>query len=222
MKAFFTGDHRTPDQKAKDIAREGKSQIRGETRQLDKDLRKLHQEEEKIKKQIDAEAKKGNAAGVQSLAKQLVQARKACERLEKVKGSMGNVNSQLTCAAATMSVASSMATSAKVMKDIGGLVDVAEIQGTMDSMKREMARAEMADEMIEEGFADLDDEDEIDAEMAKVLEDLEIDTQMMMSEGSRPTYLAGYAAPVAAPVAAPAAPAAPDPLAARLAALQAA
>lgn len=220
----FGAPKETADQQAKRIAAEGKRQIKGESRQLDKDLRKIHQEEAKLKQQIEIYAKQGNTSGVQTLAKQVVQARKAAERLEKVQGSLSTTSTQLTCAATSASVAASMATSAKVMKDIGGIVDVPELQQSMESMRREMAKAEMAEELVDEGFAALDDEDEVDAEMARVLEELEVDTQLLMAQPGRvPAYLApaaGYTAQTA-----PAAPAAApehDALQARLAALQAA
>lgn len=217
----FGGNQQTQAQKAKQVAAEGKRELRTEGRQVDKELRKIQQEEAKLKQQIEAQAKQGNTACVQTLTKQLVQSRKAAGRLQKVQGTLSTTSTQLTCAAAGASVAASMQTSAKVMKDIGGIVDVQEVQQSMDSMRREMARAEMAEELVDEGFAAFDDEDEVDAEMNRVLEELEVDTQLLMAEpGKVPAYLApaaGYA------VAAPAAPAPQqDALAARLAALQAA
>lgn len=218
---FGWGDKETADQKAKRIAAEGKREIRGENRNLDKELRKIHQEEEKLKKQMEQAAKSGNKAAVNTLAKQIVSSRKAAERLGKVQGTLSNTSCQLTCAAASASSVAAIGTSAKIMKEVGGVVDLPELQQTMDTMKKEMAKAEMADELIDEGFAQFDDEDEVDAEMNKVLEELEVDTALLMAEpGKVPAYMApaaGYAAP-----AAKAAPQAPDPLAARLAALQAA
>lgn len=221
---LFGGSRQSPEQKAKEVAAEGKRELKSEGRQLDKELRKIHQEEAKLKQQIEAYAKQGNTACVQSLAKQLVQSRKAAERLEKVQGTLSTTSTQLTCAAAGASVAASMKTSANIMKEIGAVVDVPQLQQSMESMRREMARAEMAEEIVDEAFADLDDEDEVDAEMNRVLEELEVDTQLLMAEpGKVPAYLApaaGYAAPAAA---APVAPAPEqDALAARLAALQAA
>lgn len=215
----FGGPKETPAQQAKRIAAEGKREIRGETRSLDKDIRKIHAEEDKLKKQIEVAAKAGNTSAVQTLAKQLVQSRKAAARLEKVQGTLSNTSSQLTCAAASASSVAAVASSAKIMKQVGGLVDVAEIAGTMESMKREMAKAEMADELIDEGFAGLHDEDEVDAEMAKVFDDLELDAAIFMAT---PGAIPAYMAPPAGYAAATAAPQAPDPLAARLVALQAA
>lgn len=228
MPFFGFGSGQRADQKAKEIAREGKREIRGETRQLDRDIKKIHQEEEQLKKQIEAHAKAGNTAGVQTLAKQVVQSRKAAERLEKVKGNLNTTSTHLTVAASSASVAASMKTSANVLKEVGGVLNAPELQTSMESMRREMAKAQAAEDIIDEGFAAFDDEDEVDAEMNRVLEELEVDTQLMMAEpGKIPAYLApaaaaGYAAPAATAAPALAAPVPEnDALAARLAALQA-
>jgi charged multivesicular body protein 3 len=214
------GSRQTQAQKAKEVAAEGKRELRSEGRQIDRELRKIQQEEAKLKQQIEAQAKQGNTACVQTLAKQLVQSRKATGRLEKVQSTIGTTSTQLTCAAAGVSVAASMETSAKIMKDIGAVVDVQGLEQNMSSMRREMAKAEMAEELVDEGFAAFDDEDEVDAEMNRVLEELEVDTQLLMAKpGMVPAYMApgpaaGYTA--AAPVPQQ------DALAVRLAALQAA
>merc|ERR1740121_2248875 len=132
-------------------------------------------------------AAKGRTASVKTLAKQVVRSRKSASRLERTKCSMAAVNLHLTTAVASMSTASSLKMSANVMKEMNKLMNVPELQQTMEDMRREMARAEITDEMMEEGFEDEDDETEIDGEVAKVFDELAL-TQMMAAACGRPPH----------------------------------
>merc|ERR1719162_782428 len=154
-------------------------------RHLDRDINRIRQEETKLKREIEAHAKKGNISSVRTLAQQVVRSRKATGRLERVKCSLSAVNLHLTTATATMATTTSIKMSAKVMKEMNQLMNVPELHETMQKMRREMAKAEIVDEMIEEGFADSDVEDEVDAEVAKVLDHLHLDTAQIMGGAGR-------------------------------------
>merc|ERR1740121_70748 len=93
-------------------------------------------------------AAKGQTNSVRTLAKQVVRSRQSASRLERTKCSMSAVSLHLTTAVASTTTASSLKMSANVMK--------------------EMNRAEMMDEVMDEGFAESDDEAEVDTEIAKV------------------------------------------------------
>lgn len=80
------------------------------------------------------------------------------------------------------------------MKEMNRLMNVPELQRTMEEMRQEMMRAEIADEMMEEGFQESDDETEIDSAVAKVYEELALDKSQLLDTG------AAAAAPVATPV----------------------
>jgi len=116
--------------------------------------------------------------------------------------------------------------SATVMKQMNSLMKVPEIAQTMDSMRREMARAEITDELIEDAFAESDDEAEVDSEVAKVFEELGLDTATLMDAPGAIDITPVPAAATPAAAASAAAPAAAvaeggeDPLMARLQALQ--
>jgi len=174
-------DGKSTEERTKEKARDWQRQIRGEMRHLDRDMNKIRQEETKLKREIESHAKKGNLSSVRTLAQQVVRSRTAIGRLERVKCSVSAVNLHLTTATATMATGSSMKMSAKVMKDMNQLMDVPELQGTMQKMRKEMAKAEIVDEMIEESFADSDVEDTVDVEVAKVLDELHLDTAQIMA-----------------------------------------
>merc|ERR1719272_1748441 len=125
-------------------------------------------------------AKKGQTSSVRTLARQVVRSRSSAARLERTKVSLNSVGLHLTTAMGTMSTASSLKMSAGVMKQMNSLMKVPEIAQTMESMRREMARAEITDELIEDAFEDSDDETEVDAEVSNVFDELGLDTGAFM------------------------------------------
>lgn len=163
-------------------AREWQRQLRTETRRLDRNIERVRDEENKLKLEIKAMAKKGEPRSVQMLAKQVIRSHKSIQRLEQTKCSMNAVNLHLASAIATMSTATALKASAEVMKDLNSLIRVPELQNTMQSMRQEMMRAEITDEILEEGFEESDDETEIDAEVSKVYEDLALDVESLFGQ----------------------------------------
>lgn len=206
------GNGKSKEETVKEKAREWQRQIRGESRRIDRDISRMRQEEEKLKKEIKTMAEKGQAASVKTLARQVVRSRKAVARLERTKCSMSAVNLHLTTAVASMSTASALKMSSGVMKEMNRLMNVPELQRTMEDMRQEMMRAEIADEMMEEGFQESDDETEIDSAVARVYEELALDKSQLLDTGA--------AAASPAPVATPSPEATEDPLMQRLQALQ--
>lgn len=173
----------------KEKAREWQRQIRSETRKIDRDISRVRQEENRLKKEITAMAKKGQEEGVRTLAKQVVRSRKSVAMLERTKCSMTAMNLQLTTAIASFSTASSLKMSASMMQAMNQLTNVPELQKTMAEMRTELDRAEVAEEIMQEGLAESDDEAEADSEVEKVYEELALDTSQLLASGSAPTRI---------------------------------
>merc|ERR1712217_975679 len=103
--------------------------------------------------------------GVQMLAKQIVKSRRAVARMEGTKCSMNALQLNLTSAIASASSAGALQMSAEMMKEMNQVMNVPALQQTMREMQLEMAKAEMADEIMEDGFAQPEDEAEADTEV---------------------------------------------------------
>lgn len=204
------GDKNTEEaqqESAKELVRSWQRKLRAEARVTERSIREIEREEEKVKKQCkDLARKQGDPKSIQLLAKSLVRSNKAKERLYTSRAVMQSADAELGSMAATMRMASSMTKSAEVMGQINALVKVPEIQESMTSMRREMIRAGLVDEIIEESMEGMDGpdlEEEAEEEVDRVLDELAIDASMRMA-AARPQ--GGYAA--AAVPAAPAQPAA--------------
>mmetsp|Transcript_96603 Transcript_96603/g.273586 ORF Transcript_96603/g.273586 Transcript_96603/m.273586 type:complete len:259 (+) Transcript_96603:77-853(+) len=195
----------------KERAREWQRQLRTEARRIDRDIQRVQQEESRLKTEIKAMAKKGHEPGVRTLAKQVVRSRKSVQMLERTKCSMTAMSLQLSTTMASFSTAGSLKLSATMMKEMNRLANVPEMQEAMAEMRAEMARAEMADDIMQEGMADSDDEAEADTELEKVYDELALDTSKLL----------GATAPAvsAVPTAARAAASAPPTISQRLEAL---
>jgi len=183
MGSHEMGTGKSKEERTKEKVREWQRQLRSECRHVDRDVNKLRQEEAKLTKEIKAMAAKGQPASVQTLTKQLIRSRKTVLRLERTKASLTSVNLQITVASSTMTTTSALKMSAGVMKDINRLMNVPALKQTMDELRREMAKMEILDDMMEEGFEESDDEAEIDIEVQKVYEELSLDTAMKLGPG---------------------------------------
>jgi len=171
-------------QNGKEKAREWQRQIRSEIRQLDRDMNNIRREEDKLKREIKTFAKQGKVEQVQSTAKNVVRLRRSVARLEKTKNSMTAMSLHLTTQIATMSSASAVKVSTAMMKEANQILNVQEMQRTMEEMQAEMAKAQIADEVMEEGFSDPEDETEIDSELKKVYDEVALDASLIIGSGA--------------------------------------
>ncbi|KAJ8317731.1 hypothetical protein KUTeg_005635 [Tegillarca granosa] len=121
-------------------------------------------------------AKKGEKDACKILAKEIVKSRKAVNKLYASKAHLNSVQMGMKNQLATLRIAGALSKSTEVMKSMQALIKVPEIQATMRDMSKEMMKAGILEEMLEdtmEGLEDQDDlEEEADAEVEKVLYDL--------------------------------------------------
>ena len=112
------------------------------------------------------------------LAKELVSSRKAVARINNGKAQLNSIQLSLTHQLANARVAGTLQKSTEVISSINSLVKFTEISATMQELSREMMRAGIIDEMMEETMdevmrVDEDDmEEQAAAEVDKVLFEL--------------------------------------------------
>ncbi|KAJ2007433.1 Vacuolar protein-sorting-associated protein 24 [Coemansia thaxteri] len=158
----------TPDE----MVRKWRSGIRGQERELDRQLRGIQTEEAKVKRSIKLLAKKNDAASCKSLAKELVRSRKQKDRIFTSKAQLNSIVLELQRQVALLKVAGSLQKSTQVMRSVNQLMRVPQLQATLMEMSKEMMKAGIIEEMTEEMFDSLEDEDledEAEEEVQKVL-----------------------------------------------------
>lgn len=156
----------------KEQVREWRSKMRKEQRVIDRQIGGIQREEAKVKKSIKDAAKKGQIDVAKILAKELVQSRKAVSKLYASKAQMNSVVMTMQQQLAMMRMSGSIQKSTDVMKAMQGLIKLPEIQASMMDLSREMAKAGLIEEMMEDTFEGLEDDDldeQADKEVDKVL-----------------------------------------------------
>ncbi|XP_064599920.1 charged multivesicular body protein 3-like [Liolophura sinensis] len=171
MGLFGKSHQKTP----KEMVQEWTSKIRREGNQLERQVRAIQREEEKVKRSLKDAAKKGEKESCRVLAKEIVNSRRAVNKLYAAKAQLNSVQMSMKNQLATLRIAGALEKSTAVMNSMQQLIKVPEIQATMRDMSKEMMKAGIIEEMLEdtmEGLEPEDLEEEVDAEVEKVLFDL--------------------------------------------------
>lgn len=146
--------------------------IRKEGYQLERQVRAIRNEEEKVKRSLKQAAQKGDRDTCTILAKEIVHSRKAVNRIFTTKAHLSSVQMQMKNQLATLRVAGALSKSTEVMSAMQNLVRVTEISGVMREMSKEMMKAGIIEEMLDETMESIEDtedlEEEVQSEVDKV------------------------------------------------------
>lgn len=164
---------RTPDKPPKEMVNEWSGKIRKEMRVIDRQIRDIQREEEKVKRSIKEAAKKGEKDVCIILAKEMIQSKRAVTKLYASKAHMNSVQLSMKNQLALLRVSGSLQKSTEVMKAMQNLIKVPEIQATMRDLSKEMMKAGIIEEMLEDTFESMEDGEEMEeaaeAEVDKIL-----------------------------------------------------
>ncbi|XP_014282085.1 charged multivesicular body protein 3 [Halyomorpha halys] len=136
--------------------------IRKEGYQLDRQIRSIQREEEKVKRSLREAAKKGDKAVCTILAKEVLGARKAISKIHTSKAHLNSIQMQMKNQLATLRVCGSLQKSTEVMQSMQRLIKVPEVAATMRELSKEMMRAGIIEEMLEETMDTIEDPEEME------------------------------------------------------------
>ncbi|XP_058935351.1 charged multivesicular body protein 3 [Kogia breviceps] len=153
---------KTPEKPPKELVNEWSLKIRKEMRVVDRQIRDIQREEEKVKRSVKDAAKKGQKDVCVVLAKEMIRSRKAVSKLYASKAHMNSVLMGMKNQLAVLRVAGSLQKSTEVMKAMQSLVKIPEIQATMRELSKEMMKAGIIEEMLEDTFESMDDQEEME------------------------------------------------------------
>ncbi|XP_055380276.1 charged multivesicular body protein 3 [Condylostylus longicornis] len=149
------------------------SKIRKEGYQLDRQIRGIQREEEKVKRSLKQAAAKGDKESCVILAKEVIRARKAINRIHTSKAHLNSIQLQMKNQLATLRVSGSLQKSTEVMQAMQNLIRYPELAGIMQDMSKEMMKAGIIEEMLDETMDSIEDSEEMEeqaqAEVDKVL-----------------------------------------------------
>ena len=167
-----------PPKTPEEIAKQWRRDLTREGRRTDSQILKIKQEEKKIVIEMKKAAKMGDQFALKTLAKNVLHSRKAVKQLMTAKAQMNSVSMQLQHQMATIKMMGVMNKSTEIMAGMNQLVNIVEVRETMMTMSKEMMKAglieEMMDETIEDALGDVEEE-ELDEEVDKVIADVMTD-----------------------------------------------
>ncbi|KAG9390466.1 Snf7 [Carpediemonas membranifera] len=185
------GKNQSSAEKMKEQSREWKSALRGETRTIDRQIRTIQREMDKVKGEIRKAAQSNDLEIAKILAKEVARTEKAVERLYVSKSHVNSVMLSIQQAFATSRMVGAMESSSEVMEHMTSLVKLPEIRQTMMKLSKEMAKSgfieEMVSDSIDDSLGNEEEEEVADSVMQKVL--MEVageDFAKMTAAGSNP------------------------------------
>jgi len=197
----FGAQKKTP----QEIAKDAKKDMRKTQRDLGREKSRLERDEAKLIADIKKAAKQNNTASAKILAKQLVQLRAAKERLTVASSQVGSVSMTISAAASSATMAGAMSSASASMASMNKAQDPAKLQATLQQFQKQSDIMGMQEELLDDALTDAFDcdEEEEDAVVSQVMDELGMDMAALMAQHSAPTAaLPGAARAVAAPAAA--------------------
>lgn len=132
---------------------------------MDRQVRAIRNEEEKVKRSLKQAAAKGDRETCTILAKEIVNSRKATNRIYMSKAHLNSIQLQMKNQLATLRVAGSLEKSTEVMQAMQNLVRLPEIANVMREMSKEMMKAGIIEEMLDETMESVDESEELEEEV---------------------------------------------------------
>lgn len=169
----------------KEQQRENERELRKAGRDIERERRKLEEEEKKLIQEIRKNAAAGNNDVAKILAKSLVQIRTQKSRTYSANSKITSINMQNKAMGSNIAMANAMQTTTKTMSTMNKVLRPDQIAGTVRDFSQANMRMEMTDEMIndtlDEMLVESGDEEEEDAVVNKVLDEIGIEISGKMA-----------------------------------------
>eukprot|EP01083_Nonionella_stella_P058678 153671_1 len=150
------GKKKTP----KEMGREWTSRLKSEKRKIEREIRGFDREEQVIERRIKTAAKQGaSQKAIRTEATSLMQLRAGRDKLYTTATQINSVVLQLNEMQAQLRVAQIMQSSTQIMAGMGQLMNLPKISSVAREMSKEMQKAGLIQEMVDDSFAMLEDDD---------------------------------------------------------------
>ncbi|XP_074268209.1 vacuolar protein sorting-associated protein 24 homolog 1-like isoform X1 [Silene latifolia] len=163
-----------------ELLRDWQRKLRQECRNIDRQVRDIEREEKGVQKAIREAAKRNDMVSAKSLAREIVMSRKTVNRLHENKAQLNSISMHLGESVAIARTVGHLQKSAEVMKIVNNLMKAPQVAVTMQEFSKEMVKAGIIEEFVNEALDDaLDSEDmeeETEEEVEKVLTELGTET----------------------------------------------
>ncbi|CAL9736597.1 vacuolar protein-sorting-associated protein 24 [Monosporozyma servazzii] len=164
----------------KEQHRKIKAALRKNARQIDRNLNELQNLQKRTKDLIKKAAKQDDVKAVKVYAKELYQVNKQYSRMYTSKAQLNSVTMKVEEAYKMKNLTNSMATSTGIMREVNSLVRLPQIQSSMMELEKELMKAGIMTEMVDDTMESLDmgeDEmnEEVEEQVNKIIEEYTTD-----------------------------------------------
>jgi len=150
--------------------KEWSKKLRKERNALDRQVNQIKREEQKAVASIKQAAKKNDTTSAKILAREVVNARKAVTRITTAKAQINSVEMQMQQQASQIRVVGALQKSTDVMKSMSNLIKVPEVHQVMQDMSREMMKAGVIEDMMEDTMEAIDDPEELEEDVQEAVD----------------------------------------------------
>ncbi|KAH1045863.1 hypothetical protein J1N35_036647 [Gossypium stocksii] len=168
------------------LLRDWQRKLRQECRNIERQIRDVQREEKGVQKAIREAAKRNDMGSAKALAKEIVMSRKAVNRLYENKAQLNSISMHLGESVAIARTVGHLSKSAEVMKLVNNLMKAPQMAATMQEFSKEMIKAGVIEEMVNDALdSALDSEDieeETEEEVDKVLSEIAGETAAQLPE----------------------------------------
>ncbi|GMI96968.1 hypothetical protein like AT5G22950 [Hibiscus trionum] len=171
------------------ILRDWQRRLRQECRNIERQIRDIQREEKNVQKAIRDAAKRNDMGSAKSLAMEIVRSRRTVNRLYENKAQLNSISMHLGESVAIARTVGHLSKSAEVMKLVNNLMKAPEVAVTMQEFSKEMTKAGVIEEFVNDALDNaLDSEDieeETEEEVDKVLTAIAGETAAQLPEAVR-------------------------------------
>ncbi|KAG2455514.1 CHM2A protein, partial [Polypterus senegalus] len=169
---FLFGKRKTPEE----MLRQNQRALNRAMRDLDRERQRLEQQEKKIINDIKKMAKQGQMDAVKIMAKDLVRTRRYVKKFIMMRANIQAVSLKIQTLKSNNSMAQAMKGVTKAMATMNRQLKLPQIQKIMMEFEKQSEIMDMKEEMmndaIDDAMGDEDDEEESDAVVSQVLDEL--------------------------------------------------
>jgi charged multivesicular body protein 3 len=174
--SFLFGGGKSSSKNEKESAKERVKQwnrtLQHKIRELDRQILEIQRAESKAQISAKKAAKDGQLASAQILAREIVRSRNAVLKLNIAKSNISSIMMTLSSQETMSRLMSGMKGASTILAQMNQLMHIEQLRDTVRDMSKEMAKADLISEVVDEGFESIFTEQEAEEDVQNILDEI--------------------------------------------------
>ena len=180
-----------------EVLRENQRALKKAMRELDRERTGMQRNEKKIIADCKKAAKDGQMGAAKVMARDLVRTRKYIQKFYQMRTQLQAVSLRIQTLKSNQAMAEAMVGVTRAMRTMNASMNLPQIQGIMMEFERQSEvmdmKQEMMDDAIDDAMASDEDEDEEEAILGRVMEEIGIDFSETLADAPSGSLIAAPA-----------------------------